>query len=62
MRAQVSALYMLCVNLLGLGIGPTMVALMIDYVFKDSILVGHSLAATALITAPVSALIIYTGL
>ena len=62
MRAQVSALYLLSVNLIGLGIGPTFVALMTDYLYGDSALVGHSLATVAAITAPLSALILYTGL
>ena len=62
MRAQVSALYLLSVNLIGLGIGPTFVALMTDYLYKDPALVGHSLATVAAITAPLSALILYTGL
>ena len=62
MRAQVSALYLLSVNLIGLGIGPTFVALMTDYLYRDPALVGHSLATVAAITAPLSALILYTGL
>ena len=62
MRAQVSALYLLSVNLIGLGIGPTFVALMTDYLYKDPALVGHSLATVAAISAPLSALILYTGL
>ena len=44
MRAQVSALYLLAVNLIGLGIGPTFVALLTDYLYGDPALVGHSLA------------------
>ena len=62
MRAQVSALYLLSVNLIGLGIGPTFVALLTDYLYGDPVLVGHSLATVAAISAPLSALIIYTGL
>ena len=62
MRAQVSALYLLSVNLIGLGIGPTFVALMTDYLYKDPALVGHSLATVAAISAPMSAVILYTGL
>ena len=62
MRAQVSALYLLSVNLIGLGIGPTFVALMTDYLYGDPALVGYSLATVAAVTAPSSALIIYIGL
>lgn len=62
MRAQVSALYLLAVNLIGLGIGPTFVALLTDYVYEDPALVGHSLATVVAISAPLSALVLYTGL
>ena len=62
MRAQVSALYLLAVNLIGLGIGPTFVALLTDYLYGDPALVGHSLATVVAISAPLSAFILYTGL
>jgi len=62
MRAQVSALYLLAVNLIGLGIGPTFVALLTDYLYGDPTLVSHSLATVVAISAPLSALILYTGL
>ena len=62
MRAQVSALYLLAVNLIGLGIGPTFVALLTDYIYEDPALVGHSLATVVAISAPLSALVLYTGL
>ena len=62
MRAQVSALYLLAVNLIGLGIGPTFVALLTDYLYGDPALVSQSLATVVAISAPLSALILYTGL
>jgi MFS family permease len=43
MRGQASALYLFVVNLLGLGLGPTAVALVTDYVFRDDLAVGRSL-------------------
>lgn len=43
MRAQTSALYLFVVNLLGLGIGPTLVASFTDYVYGDPLAVGRSL-------------------
>ena len=58
MRGQASALYLFIVNLLGLGIGPTFLALMTDYVFGEdgirySLVVvtgaAHVLAALALL-------------
>lgn len=44
MRGQTSAVYLFVVNLIGLGIGPTAVALLTDYVFGDDRKVGMSLA------------------
>ena len=62
MRAQVSALYLLTINLIGLGIGPTFVAVLTDYLYGDPVLVSYSLATVVAISAPLSALILYTGL
>lgn len=44
MRAQFSALYLFIVNLIGLGLGPTAVALVTDFVFGDAEKVNYSLA------------------
>jgi MFS family permease len=43
MRGQVGAVYGLVVNLIGLGLGPTAVAVFTDYVFHDDNMVGYSL-------------------
>ena len=43
MRGQFSALYLFIVNLIGLGLGPTLVALCTDYVFGSPEFVGYSL-------------------
>jgi MFS family permease len=58
MRGQATALYLFVINLIGLGLGPTAVALVTDYLFRDenalhlSLLVvgpaAHLLAATLL--------------
>jgi MFS family permease len=44
MRGQTSALYLFIVNLVGLGVGPTAVALFTDRVFDDDASVHQSLA------------------
>lgn len=55
MRGQTTAVYLFIVNLLGLGVGPTAVALVTDYVFADdgalrwSILIVGSVASLAAI-------------
>ncbi|MFY9820248.1 MAG: MFS transporter [Thermoanaerobaculia bacterium] len=43
MRAQVSALYLLVVHLVSSGLGPTVVALLTDYVFHDDQALRYSL-------------------
>jgi len=43
MRAQLSALFLLVTNLLGMGVGTTIVALVTDYGFGSDLAVGHSL-------------------
>jgi MFS family permease len=43
MRAQASAIYLLGLNLIGLGLGPTAVALLTDYVFGADRLLRYSL-------------------
>ncbi len=62
MRAQVSALYLFVVNLLGLGLGPTSVALLTDYVYGEPALVGYSIATVMAVIAPISVVIIAFGL
>jgi MFS family permease len=43
MRAKVAAIWLLVANLVGIGFGPTAVALVTDYYFKDATKVGTSL-------------------
>ena len=43
MRGQASAVYLFVVNLIGLGLGPTAVAAVTDYVFHDDLAVRYSL-------------------
>ena len=44
LRAQVVAIYLLIANLLAFTCGPTSVGLLTDYVFRDPVLIGYSLA------------------
>jgi len=53
MRGQVIAVYLLLGGLLGIGLGPTLVAVVTDYVFQDDNALPWSIAVTAL---PVSLL------
>lgn len=62
LRAQVSALYQFIMNLMGLAVGPTMVAVITDYVFASDGAVRYSLAITTLLMAPPAALVLGLGL
>jgi MFS family permease len=58
MRGQFSALYLFIVNLIGLGLGPTLVALTTDYVFGSPEDVGYSLLFVTSIAMAGSALLL----
>lgn len=61
MRAQASAVYLFVLNMIGLGLGPTAVALMTDYVFKDDLAVGHSLMVISTCALSLTALLLWLG-
>jgi MFS family permease len=62
MRGQASAIYLFVVNLIGMGMGPTAVALVTDYVFHDDNAVGYSLLIVGTSTSLVAALLLLAGL
>lgn len=62
MRGQVVALYFLTANLIGLGIGPTVIAACTDYVFQDDAAIGKSIALSSVILCPIAFLIILYSL
>jgi hypothetical protein len=62
MRGQISAVYLFTISLIGLGAGPTVVALMTDYVFRDDAMVGSSLLVVGIVSNAISALILWSGL
>lgn len=62
MRAQVSALYLFTVNLVGMGVGPGLVGFLTDFVFGDPSQLYLSLALTALLTIPPAIILLGWGL
>ena len=62
MRGQVSAVYLFTINLIGLGAGPTSVALVTDHVFRNDNLVGSSMLVVAVTADILSALILWNSL
>lgn len=62
LRGQVSAFYMLCNNMIGLGFGPTIVALITDKVFQSDAALGYSLAIVLGVSTPLSAWCFYLAM
>jgi MFS family permease len=62
MRGQVVAVYQLLANLIGLGLGPTVVALCTDYVFANDAAIGKSIALVCAVLCPLTALLLWRGL
>jgi MFS family permease len=56
MRAQVTAIYFLLLNLAGIGLGPTVVALISERVFGSDLAIGKGLAIVAALFAPLAAI------
>ncbi len=62
MRGQIVALYFLTANLIGFGLGPTVLAACTDYIFKDDAAIGKSIALSAAILIPLAAAIMIASL
>ena len=62
MRAQITAIFILIFNLVGVGIGPTLVAVFTDYVLGAPELLRHSLSIAGITLAPLAALVTWLGL
>ncbi len=61
MRGQASAVYLFVINLIGLGIGPTAVAMTTDYVFHDDNAVNYSLMIVCTIAHVIAGILLWVG-
>ncbi|HKE04986.1 MAG TPA: MFS transporter, partial [Blastocatellia bacterium] len=62
MRGQASAIYLFAINLLGLGVGPSAVAIFTDYVFHNDMSVRYSLLIVATSAHLIAAVLLWIGL
>jgi hypothetical protein len=62
LRSQMTAVYYLVINLVGLGFGALSVAVLTDRVFKSEASLGHALSVSAAVLGPSSALLIWWAL
>ena len=60
-RARVTALYFFVVNLVGLGFGPMLMALLTDHLFGDDGALRYSIALVAAVALPLAAIILTVG-
>lgn len=59
LRARTSALYLLVINLTGIGFGATAASLISDYLLRDETRIGDGVAAVAAFAAPLAALLLW---
>jgi MFS family permease len=62
MRGQVTALYLFLFSVVGMGLGPTVVASLTQYVLQSEDMLRYALMATAAIVGPTSLFIIFLGI
>lgn len=60
-RARMTALYFFVVNLVGLGFGPMLIALLTDNLFQDDAALRYSIAVVAAVALPLAAIILTAG-
>jgi MFS family permease len=58
MRGQITALYYFVISLLGLTVGPSAVAIVTDFVFKDEAMLRYSLALTCGVSCVVAIVVL----
>jgi len=61
MRGVVNGMYVVTNNVLGLALGPTLVAASTDYVFQDTMAVARSLALVAVFVGPIAVYLLNQG-
>jgi MFS family permease len=61
MRGQVTAVVLFGFNIVGYGFGPTVTALVTDYVFRDEMQIGYALASTYAVLGPIALFIMFLG-
>jgi MFS family permease len=62
MRAQATALYLFVINLIGMGLGPTAVAVLTEDVFRDEKAVNLSLLLVGVLSFAAAAVLLWLGL
>jgi MFS family permease len=61
LRGQLTSIYYFIANILGVASGPTVIALLTDYVYRDELAVGRSLATASAVITPIVVIILAFG-
>lgn len=61
-RAQISAVYVTFTTLVGLGIGPTVIGIMTDYVFKDPAQIRYSMSVVIGVAVPIMVVMMFLAM
>jgi hypothetical protein len=61
MRGQMTALYLFAMTVVGAGLGPTFFAFLTQHVWGDEKLLRYSIASSAAVLFPLTALIFWMG-
>jgi MFS family permease len=62
LRAQMGAIFMLTVGIVGVSFGPILPALLTDYLFRDEHSLGYSLSVSAALVGPLASVLLSRGL
>ena len=62
MRGQIVAIYLFVINLIGLAIGPSAVAALTDFYFRDDMAVGMSLSVVTVVASIIGVAIMAVGM
>jgi len=62
MRAQLSALYLFTISVVGAGIGPLFVALITDYVFTDEHMLRYAMVLTSGVLGPIGLILTWLAM
>jgi len=62
LRGRASALYLFIINIVGLGLGPFILAVFTDFIFQDDNLIHYSLASVGLIANVLAAICLFACL
>jgi len=62
MRGVLAGLYVVTNNVVGLALGPTLVAVTTDYIIRDPMQLNVSLSAVSVVVAPIALVLLASGM